>query len=131
MSLITKSLIIEDIAHVCHEANRAFCAALGDFSQASWVLAPNWQKLSAITGVEFCRDNPNAPASANHENWLAQKVAEGWVYGPEKDAVSKTHPCCVPYEELPAEQQAKDVLFKHICAALLPLLAARHASDSH
>jgi hypothetical protein len=39
-----------------------------------------------------------------------------------KDPEKKEHPCFVPYESLPAEQQAKDHLFKGIVAALAPLL---------
>ena len=38
-------------------------------------------------------------------------VADGWVYGIVKDPESKTHPCLVPYQDLPAEQRIKDSLF--------------------
>lgn len=44
---------IEDIASVCHEANRAYCRTLGDFSQGPWISAPDWQKQSAIAGVKL------------------------------------------------------------------------------
>src|SRR6185369_12133527 len=81
-----------------------------------------WQRDSAVMGVEFNLQNPDAPASASHDSWLKQKKEEGWRYGPVKNAEEKTHPCYVPYEELPAEQQAKDHLFKSIVAALAPLL---------
>src|ERR1700741_5264223 len=99
---------IERIAVVCHEANRAYCVGLGDHSQVSWNEAPPWQKDSAIDGVRFIIANPAAHESAAHENWLALKRAEGWKYGPVKDAEAKTHPCFVPYDELPREQQLKD-----------------------
>ena len=42
------------------------------------------------------------------------KIADGWVYGKIKDAELKTHPCCVPYEQLPVEQRAKDYIFRAI-----------------
>ena len=109
----------EQIATVCHEANRAYCAALGDFSQLPWAESPEWQRASAVAGVEFCQSHPDAPASANHESWLKEKEAAGWVYGPEKNPDTKEHPCCVPYDQLPVEQQRKDALFKAICAALV------------
>lgn len=35
-----------------------------------------------------------------------------------KNAETKEHPCFVPYEELPPEQQAKDHLFKEIVGSL-------------
>ena len=44
---------IELIARVCHEANRAYCAALGDASQAEWDKASDWQKDSVRNGVLF------------------------------------------------------------------------------
>lgn len=113
---------IIDVAKVCHEANRALCEQLGDYSQTPWHLAPDWQVESAIKGVEFNLANPDAPASASHDSWLAVKEAEGWTYGPVKDPEKKEHPCFVPYEELPKEQQAKDHLFKAVVSALAGLV---------
>lgn len=109
---------VVQIARVCHEANRAYCTALGDMSQQSWDFAPQWQRDSAIKGVHFCLDNPSAPPSANHESWLEEKRATGWKYGPTKDETIKEHPCFVPYEALPVAQRLKDALFKNICLAL-------------
>lgn len=113
---------IEDIAKTAHEINRAYCMAIGDFSQASWESAPKWQRDSAINGVQFHRDNPEAQASSSHESWLAQKEAEGWKYGPIKDADKKEHPCFVPYDQLPVDQKAKDYLFKAVCEQLIPFI---------
>lgn len=114
-------MTVKDIAKICHEANKALCESLKDNSQPSWEYAPNWQKDSAILGVEFNLENPNAPASLSHDCWLDQKVKEGWVYGPEKNPEKKEHHCMVPYNELPIEQQVKDHLFKAIVAACAPL----------
>lgn len=111
-------MFINDIARICHEANRALCLAAGDFSQVAWDLAPEWQRTSAINGVMFNLHNPDAPPSASHESWLAEKRAAGWRYGETKDAEAKTHPCFVPYDQLPPQQQAKDHLFKAIVGAL-------------
>ena len=112
----------EDIAAICHEANRMYCLTIGDTSQPDWMQAPEWQKKSAIDGVQFHLDNPNASPSASHESWLKQKEEDGWKYGPVKDADKKEHPCFVPYDQLPEEQRAKDYLFKGICDQLLPFL---------
>lgn len=108
------------IAHVCHEANRAYCQELGDHSQPSWDGAPDWQRTSAINGVMFHIRNPNASASASHENWLKEKLADGWKHGPVKDPEKKEHPCCLAFSDLPDEQQRKDFLFKAIVGALAP-----------
>lgn len=115
---------IETIARICHEANKALCESVNDFSQKSWESAEEWQRESAIKGVEFAIANPNAPASAQHDSWMADKIAQGWEWGSEKDAERKTHPCLVPFDQLPPEQQAKDHLFKAVVCSLSPFAIA-------
>lgn len=110
------------IANIAHETNRAFCVAMGDQSQLDWDNCPQWQKDSAINGVYFTFENPDAPPSASHENWLKEKLENGWVYGEVKDPEAKTHPCCVPYDELPTLQKAKDHIFKAIVKTSLDLI---------
>ena len=111
-------MYIEDIARICHEANRALCESQGDTSQPSWNEAPDWQRKSALQGVSMHLSNPEATPEMSHESWLAQKEADGWKYGPVKDADKKEHPCFVPYDQLPVEQQAKDYLFRGIVHSL-------------
>lgn len=113
---------IQMIARVCHEANAAYCAFIGDSSQPSWKDAPGWQRESAVTGVCERMKGLDAPPSNSHESWLRQKEKDGWVYGEKKDADAKTHPCMVPYGDLPTDQAVKDHLFCAICRALVPLL---------
>lgn len=112
-------------AMAAHEINRGYCASLGDDSQKPWDEAPEWQQNSAVLGVEFHIANPDADASASHDSWMAQKVADGWVYGEVKDEAAKTHPCILPFDQLPSEQQLKDVLFKATVHAVYPLFAVR------
>ena len=109
---------IEDIARVCHTANKCYCFTLGEISQPRWDDAPEWQRSSAIKGVEFVIANPDAGPSVSHESWYKQKAAEGWIYGAMKDPDKKQHPCMVPYDQLPASQQTKDKLFIAIVKAL-------------
>lgn len=109
---------IETIAKVCHQANKAWCESLDDRSQVDWEQAPDWQRASATTGVQFVLAHPEAPESAQHEAWWKDKQRDGWVYGPVKDEAAKTHPCCVPYADLPVAQRRKDALFQAIVRAL-------------
>jgi hypothetical protein len=110
---------IEQIARVCHEVNRAYCLALGDTSHPDWEDAPQWQRDSALLGVKLHIENPEAGPQASHESWMAQKASEGWTYGPEKKPELKQHPCMVPFDQLPREQQAKDYLFRAVVHALV------------
>jgi hypothetical protein len=102
---------IEQIARTAHEVNRAYCRSIGDGSQPEWSKAPEWQKKSAMNGVKFHLKNPHSKPSDSHENWLKEKIADGWTYGKVKDPTNKKHPCMVPYNKLPRDQQIKDSLF--------------------
>lgn len=122
---------VKQIAIVCHEANRAYCATLGDLSQSKWSEAPEWQRKSAIAGVEFhlkTLSTGNDPQpSASHDSWLAEKKADGWKFGPVKNAETKEHPCFVPYEQLPTEQKLKDFIF---CAVVKAFYTAANTPVS-
>lgn len=66
--------------------------------------------------------HPDVTQKTMHDLWMASKLAEGWVYGPERDYVKKTHPSLVPNEELSELEKAKDQLFINVVRALEPLL---------
>src|SRR6185312_3805199 len=106
---------VSSIAKICHDTNRSYCQTLGDNSQLPWEEAPDWQKISAMKGVEFhlaaLSSGLKPSNSDSHNSWLAEKREQGWKYGPVKNAETKEHPCFLPYEELPEEQRMKDKLF--------------------
>lgn len=125
------------VAALAHAVNFAYCRSIRDESQVPWADAPEWQRDSVINGVEFIASNPGASAAENHENWMALKVSEGWVYGPVKDEQAKTHPCIMPYDDLPAEQRAKNEMFMSLVKEALafietdgcPFMEAENLSD--
>lgn len=43
-----------------------------------------------------------------HENWAKSRMDQGWVLGPERSDVDKTHPCLIPYDELPEVEKDYD-----------------------
>jgi hypothetical protein len=112
----SKEDLIVAIAMACHQQNKAWCEAHGDMSQPAWADAPEWQKKSAVMGVEAGLQDPRPEAS--HERWMEHKKSEGWVYGEVKDPEAKTHPCMVPYSDLPPEQKAKDHFFTSMVTML-------------
>ena len=110
---------VERAARAAHEANRVLCLALGDTSQPKWENAPDWQKQSAVKGVEMIALNPATTPEQSHEGWLAEKQATGWKYGPVKNPETKEHPCFVPYDQLPAPQRLKDEMFGLVVRAVI------------
>lgn len=109
----------EEIARVAHEANRGLTQILQDVPvQPSWDLAPQDQRESVINGVNFHLVNPDAGASASHDNWMQYKFAAGWVFGEKKSEAAKTHPALRPYAELPEGVRKKDAVFRAIVQAL-------------
>lgn len=43
-----------------------------------------------------------------HELWARERLAQGWTYGPKRDDETKTHPCLIPYKDLPEEEKRFD-----------------------
>ncbi|MCC6798304.1 MAG: hypothetical protein IT366_24540 [Candidatus Hydrogenedentes bacterium] len=122
---------IVDVARICHEANRAYCLSAGEpWTEANWNNAAQEVRDSAIAGVKFRLANPGALPSAQHDQWFETKKAQGWVYGPVKDAMQKTHPCMVAWDALPMIEQAKDVLFMGIVLSLAPYVEVEKAEES-
>lgn len=110
---------LHDIAQVCHEANRAIQIIQGDPEpSAVWKDAPQWQRDSAIEGVVKAAAG-QSPREL-HESWCDFKYATSWVYGEVKDTERLTHPCLVPYDELPEDQKDKDRVFAAIVNTLKP-----------
>lgn len=47
-------------------------------------------------------------AENTHENWSAQRIKDGWTYGPVRNDALKHHPCLVPYGELSETEKEYD-----------------------
>ncbi|MBA9005900.1 RyR domain-containing protein [Thermomonospora cellulosilytica] len=108
---------IARIARVAHEANRAWQIATGDPDPSPpWEQAPAWQRDSAVAGVTQAL--AGAGPEELHEAWARRKLAEGWQYGPAKNAQARTHPSLVRYDLLPETERRKDELFAAVVRAL-------------
>jgi hypothetical protein len=109
----------EQIARVCHDANRALALASGEDPATVW---PSWDDApasiqeSAIVGVQHALEG--ATPEQLHESWLETKRRDGWTFGEVRDNDAKRHPCLVPYHELPEQQKTKDDLFVAIVNTL-------------
>jgi len=56
-------------------------------------------ELSALT--EHLAENA-------HDLWAAQRLSQGWRFGPQRDDAKQLHPCLVPYAELPDSEKDYD-----------------------
>lgn len=119
---------LELCARAAHEANRAYCLALGDASQLAWAAAPDWQRLSAISGAAAVVCEDCSPEEL-HQRWMAQKSVTGWIYGPVKDSEKLEHPCLVQYSELPEPQRRKDALFGGVVRAMAAALLGQGVTE--
>lgn len=111
-------------AMMAHQANAAYCRSIGDNSQPEWSDAPDWQRKSAINGMTATVEGRINSPEDSHISWMKEKEDDGWVYGEVKDPEKKTHPCMVPYDELPEEQRVKDDIFHSIARALKAEIAS-------
>lgn len=114
-SVLSEEEVVK-LARLTHEVNKTLCEEAGDFSQPSWDDAPDWQKESAVEGVirsanHIAQFNQPLAPEESHNLWMSKKLRGGWRYGEVKDPHAKTHPCLLPWRELPWNDRLKDVMF--------------------
>lgn len=56
---------------------------------------------------EFTKKQIETLARDEHKRWLQEKREMGWKYG-IRDNAARLHPCVLPYEKLPINEQEKD-----------------------
>jgi RyR domain len=111
--------LAENIASVIHDANRRLQIVQGDPRPSPlWDDAPEYQVRESVASVELVLADPGRTAEQNHQGWMDRLMADGWTHGEVKDEAAKTHPLLLPWDQLPAEQQQKDLLFIAIVRAL-------------
>ena len=68
-------------------------------------------KSPDLTAVEVPKDLINLVeqlAEITHDNWVRQRLADGWVHGTHRNDLLKEHPCIVPYDDLPESEKEYD-----------------------
>lgn len=103
---------LKHLAKIYHENIRMLQEINSEKVSPPWEDTPDWMIEGTFDSINFHLANPAASASASHENWMGEKIRTGWRFGPVKDPDKKTHPLLIPFSELPAEQQMKDILGK-------------------
>ena len=102
--MIDKNRFIADVRHIGWVA---YQIAVGQEYNEE---INNDQLESLLNGIEYLEENPECKPEENHNNWMKEKIRQGWVYGDVKDFKLKTHPDLIPFDELPIVEQRKDIL---------------------
>lgn len=100
---------IENIARLCHEANRVLQTTFDDPVNPPWDELSDDLKDSTYIGVMKALEG--ATPEELHESWREERISQGWTWGHPLDHEKKIHPNLVPYEDLPVDQLAKDAMF--------------------
>lgn len=64
--------------------------------------------LSDVVLTEDLNELREAIAENAHDVWAAERQAQGWTYGPQRDDSKKETPCMVPYSQLPDSEKKFD-----------------------
>jgi voltage-gated potassium channel Kch len=91
------------------DANRAFADGIGaQLATAGCVLVP--APLIDPRGAlfAFTPQELESLARSEHDRWVADKVHNGWRYGPERNDDRKIHPLIVDWDQLPDRERDKD-----------------------
>jgi hypothetical protein len=63
---------------------------------------------SGVVVPDQLRELSETLAKNAHEVWAAQRISDGWRYGPSRDDDAKQNPCLVPYDQLPESEKKYD-----------------------
>ena len=115
-------MTVLELAKLAFEQNRAYCRAMGDDSIKEWHKAEDKQRKGAIYGVVYLLRTPNVNAGSLHQGLYRQLVAAGYSQGDTIDHEHKTHPGCLPFEQMPEDFRTKAVLFANLVEQMKPFI---------
>lgn len=92
------------IAQLVNHVNNKICE-LNKEQQSSWEELPQHMKEGLIKAIK-----DNLSPEEGHNQWMKNRLENGWTYGTTKDIQLKTSPCLIPYNQLPYQQQIKDYI---------------------
>ncbi len=83
-----------------------FCHLILRFMKQAY--SPSPIDTSDITLSDDLASLTEAMARNVHEVWAAGRIKEGWTFGTIRNDQNKTHPCLIPYEQLPESEREYD-----------------------
>lgn len=126
----TIKLNVEQVAAICHEANREYGKKVG-VRILDWTNLPEVEHRLAMAKVQEYLDEPKLSEAELYDSWVKAQLKAGWKgrikVGDLEVAVKvfsedrKEDPLCVPFKELPPAIQGAERVFKGIVDALRSL----------
>jgi len=98
----------DELSEEFKESNRAQARSIGEKLNVVG-LAFDAGESTAPTVDEFDAETILLLAENEHIRWMQEKLANGWVYASVRDNEKKHHPLLVSYEQLPPDEQQKDI----------------------
>ena len=99
----------EELPDSLRESNRLFADSVGaKLAAAGCAVVPEPLADPDRPSFAFTDAEVEELARAEHDRWWRDLEADGWRYGPVKDAAAKLHPSLVPWEKLSEEERDKD-----------------------
>lgn len=69
----------------------------------------NISDVSAMNPLVFDSATKTTMAIMEHRRWMIEKLNAGWIYDPKRNNALKKHDTLLPWDELPPEEQVKDM----------------------
>jgi len=113
---------IVGIGKITHEAIRALCETMDDFSLAPWEHTEPWYQRVMVECVTFLfREQQDVQKL--HVYWCSQMTAGGWKYGLVYNEETKEHPNLKDFDQVSFEEGMKYSLMVAVALALSPAMA--------
>ncbi|GBC62521.1 hypothetical protein DENIS_3493 [Desulfonema ishimotonii] len=124
-----KKITVEQAARSFHQHLKAFRESLGDYTLPDWEETTKHNREMGVRFVRYTLANQSITPESHHEKWVANMAKRGWRHGNERNPDKKTHPCMVPWEDLPYHEQAKTVLMIATVNILRPMICDDEEDD--
>jgi hypothetical protein len=108
----------EQLARLCHEADRVLCGLQGDARVLPWDLLDEGAQDELVASVREILETPEVSDEARYLRWASRQRAQGWVYGPVRSVPKKVDPGLLDYGALPSERRVRWSLFAAIVRSL-------------
>lgn len=89
---------------------------------ANWDTMTARKRADVTESIDEIVANPTLTERAIHRRWIADRKAQGWVYGPRYDEVAKTTPDICTWGALPSSRQRYWIVITAVTKSIVRLV---------